>query len=134
MTKRNSIIAVVLAGILAVLLEVVSGYVIEYNIFTRILSIFLYWAMLCFTLIDISIYTTSKTYKLYHFFSACKDISALLAIITVFHFFGNLQKIEISFVIFHLMLVIVFAFFAIYFAKMAEKDEDYKEYMNTMQQ
>ena len=113
MTKKRSIILTVgLVAILTVFLEVLSGYIINYNIITRIISSFLYFSMLCFTVIDTINYITSKTYKVYHAFSMCRDVSILLAIIVVFHFLGNLQKIEISFIILHLILVVVFAILA----------------------
>lgn len=135
MTKKRSIILTVgLVAILTVFLEVLSGYIINYNIITRIISSFLYFSMLCFTVIDTINYITSKTYKVYHAFSMCRDVSILLAIIVVFHFLGNLQKIEISFIILHLILVVVFTILAIYFSKRAGKDEDYKKYLETMRQ
>ena len=66
MTKRSATITLILALILTILLEAVTSFFLTYNIFTRIVSVFLYFAMISFILMDLY-YMSQGDLKQYHF-------------------------------------------------------------------
>ena len=127
MTKRNATITMILAVILTILLEVISSFFLTYNIFIRIISIFLYFTMICFILMDLH-YMKQGKLKRYHFLQVHKDICILVVMLMTFCFLGNLQSIKIYSIILHVILVIFFGYLASVFAKLADEDSEYKEY------
>ena len=127
MTKRKATITLILALILTILLEAVTSFFLTYNIITRIISSFLYFVMFCFILMDLY-YMSQGDLKQYHFLQVHKDIFILLTMLIILHFLGNLPSIKIYSIILHIVLAIFFSYIASVFAKLADKDSEYKRY------
>lgn len=120
MAKRSTIISILMAAILTAILEVLTMEMMNYNIFSVIVSSFLYFMNIMF--IEAGIYFAIKSKeKEYHLFSTLAYEAVLVVQITVYYLVGNLKSIQILEVWAVTASVVMFSYLTYFFFKLAKK-------------
>ena len=120
---RERIFVVFLSLVLMVILEVITTNVlINYNLFTRVVSAILYYTLFIFIIIDG--YYSIKCKSIYYKSLLIKDVSILMLIMLLLHFLTNIQTSNKIMIVIGL---IVLTWMSVGFLKLAEKNSPYED-------
>lgn len=120
MTKRSRTICLILAIILAVLLEVLTMSVMKYNAFFAIVSTVLYFATFLFAMIDGYCAFKGK-FSEHHCFWLIRDIGLLGTQLSIYYIFGNMKNMEVFHIVTGIAVTVLFFCIAINFEKLGRK-------------
>lgn len=120
MTKRWGCFAVILAVILAFLMQIWGMKYCNYSSFTLTISTIVYLACFSFLVID-AIYTILRWKDLYYFYSFIRDLCWLVEAVTFFYLIGNWVTMELCNIIILGVLIIVTMYLSFIFTKLSDR-------------
>lgn len=120
MTKRWGIIAIILATIFTVIIEMWGIANSNYSTFTKIFSTIVYFTVFAFIFMDVY-YTIVRWKDLYYIYSLIRDVCWIVVAISFFHLIENWITMGNSGIITLAIITILFTHLSIVLTKLSGK-------------